>query len=194
MMQSENVDLISAALVKAQGVMKAATYNKVNPHFKNKYADLAAVIDAIRKPMAENGLGFTQTMYATDTALFLTTTLRHTSGQWISSEYPLPMGATPQQLGSALTYARRYSLSSIACIAADEDDDAEATRNGNGVGVVPSPKISEVQMQQLINLIDEVGANDAKFRAYLKVKSLADLPSARFSEAVAALESKRVSA
>ena len=108
-MQSENVDLISAALVKAQGVMKAATYNKVNPHFKNKYADLAAVIDAVRKPMAENGLGFTQTMYATDTALFLTTTLRHTSGQWISSEYPLPMGAIPQQLGSALTYARRYS-------------------------------------------------------------------------------------
>ena len=190
MMQSENVDLISAALVKAQGVMKAATYNKVNPHFKNKYADLAAVIDAIRKPMAENGLGFTQTMYATDTALFLTTTLRHTSGQWISSEYPLPMGATPQQLGSALTYARRYSLSSIACIAADEDDDAEATRT-DGLSTVPSPKISDEQLEKLHTLIDEVGADDFKFCKYMKIDALSLLPANRYSEAVALLEQKR---
>jgi hypothetical protein len=186
MMQSENVDLISAALVKAQGVMKAATYNKVNPHFKNKYADLAAVIDAVRKPMAENGLGFTQTMYATDTALFLETTLRHTSGQWISSEYPLPMGATPQQLGSALTYARRYSLSSIACIAADEDDDAEEANK--------IERISQAQADRLIELCEDVGADRKKFMTYFQITNLRELPVHRFDEAVKALEAKRKAA
>jgi hypothetical protein len=122
--------------------------------------------------------------------LFLTTTLRHTSGQWISSEYPLPMGATPQQLGSALTYARRYSLSSIACIAADEDDDAEATRT-NGLSTVPSPKISDEQLEKLHTLIDEVGADDFKFCNYMKIKALSSLPANRYSEAVALLEQKR---
>jgi hypothetical protein len=48
----------------------------------------------------------------------------------MAAEYPLPTQATPQQLGSAMTYARRYSLAAICCIASDEDDDAEATRNG----------------------------------------------------------------
>ena len=55
----------------------------------------------------------------------LVTTLWHSSGQWISSEYPLPSSGRPQEIGSAITYARRYSLSAIVGNSADEDDDAE---------------------------------------------------------------------
>jgi hypothetical protein len=138
-MQSEQTADLAAALAKAQGQMRAAAFNKTNPHFKNKYADLAAVIDAIRAPLADNGLSYTQTTEIRDSGFALVTTLRHSTGQWVASEYPLPMAAKPQELGSALTYARRYSLSAIACIAADEDDDAEGARTTEQTASTPSP-------------------------------------------------------
>ena len=145
-MQSENTADLSAALAKAQAAMKAAAFNKINPHFKNKYADLAAVIDAIRKPLADNGLAYTQTTEIREGGFVLVTTLRH-GGQWIASEYPLPMGAKPQELGSALTYARRYSLSAIACIAAEEDDDAEGAHSIGQAASTPKAKASPVKPQ-----------------------------------------------
>ena len=138
-MQSEQTADISAALAKAQSQMKAATFNKTNPHFKNRYADLAAVLDAIRKPLADNGLSVTQTTEIREGGFVLVTTLRHASGQWVASDYPLPVAAKPQELGSALTYARRYSLSALACIAADDDDDAEGARTTNQTASTPSP-------------------------------------------------------
>lgn len=135
-MQSEQIDLLVAALVKAQATMKPAVMNKVNPHFKSKYADLAAVIELVRKPLTDNGLAFTQTTYYdAQEGMRLETTLLHTSGQWLRSDYPLPVNATPQQMGSALTYARRYSLSAITGTAADEDDD------GDKAEVTPGKKI-----------------------------------------------------
>src|SRR3989304_214100 len=132
-MQSEQTNELAAALALAQSSMKAAVFNKTNPHFKNKYADLAAVLDAIRLPLATNKLALTQTTEVRDGGFVLVTTLRHASGQWVASEYPLPQTARPQELGSALTYARRYSLSAIACIAADEDAGAEGARQNNQV-------------------------------------------------------------
>ena len=119
------INELAAALAKAQGVMENATMNRVNPHFKSKYADLASVWDAVRKPLSENGLAVVQII--TDGKLV--TLLMHTSGQWVQSEYPLPPAARPQEMGSALTYARRYSLSAITGIAADEDDDANAAES-----------------------------------------------------------------
>jgi hypothetical protein len=125
-MQSDQIDLLAAALVKAQAAMKPASMNKINPHFKSKYADLASIIESLRKPLTDNGLAFTQTLGRDILPEFsLVTTLLHTSGQWLRSEYPLPVNATPQQMGSALTYARRYSLSAITGTAADEDDDGD---------------------------------------------------------------------
>jgi hypothetical protein len=118
-------ETLADALCRAQSQMQAAKFDKQNPHFKNKYASLASVIDAIRKPLADNGLSVVQ-MVQMDR---LITRLQHTSGQFLESAYPLPATPTPQQFGSALTYARRYSLSAICCISADEDDDAEITRD-----------------------------------------------------------------
>jgi hypothetical protein len=127
-MQTEYTNELAAALAKAQGAMEAAKFDKQNPHFRNKYASLAAVIEAIRKPLADNGLAYTQATEIRENGFVLLTTLRHASGQWITSEYPLPMGLKPQELGSALSYARRYSLSAIVCISSEEDDDAEGAR------------------------------------------------------------------
>jgi len=125
---SEQISELAAALAAAQGMMENAVMNRTNPHFKSRYADLAAIINAARKPLSTNGLAFVQTIGEG----VLHTRLLHTSGQWIASEHPLPMSGKPQEIGSALTYARRYSLSALIGIAADEDDDANATSGSNG--------------------------------------------------------------
>jgi hypothetical protein len=123
---------LAAALAKAQGAMNNASMNRINPHFKSKYADLAALWDAVRKPLSENGLSVVQIIR--DGSLH--TMLLHTSGQRLCSDYPLPATARPQEMGSALTYARRYSLSALVGIAADEDDDATAvTQQSKSAGV-----------------------------------------------------------
>ena len=131
MKTSEQISELAAALAAAQGMMENAIMNRINPHFKSKYADLAAIFDAARKPLSANGLAIVQTI--SDGVLH--TRLLHTSGQWIASEHPLPMSGRPQEIGSALTYARRYSLSALIGIAADEDDDAtgaEKAHRANG--------------------------------------------------------------
>jgi hypothetical protein len=124
-MQSEQTNEINTALAKAQGAMKPVPFDRTNPHFKNKYASLSAFVEAIRKALADNGIAYTQTTQTRDGAFVLVTTLRHSSGQWIASDWPLVV-ARPQEMGAALTYARRYCLSAICGVAADDDDDAES--------------------------------------------------------------------
>lgn len=124
---------IYAALAKAQGKMKNAPLNKVNPHFRSKYADLAAIRDATVPVLAEFGLSLTQFTRVAGDTLVLVTQLSHEGGEFLQGEYPLPVQVDqPQKMGSALTYARRYGWSAMCGIAADEDDDANAASNGNG--------------------------------------------------------------
>ena len=128
-MQSEQTNELDTALSKAQGAMKPAVFDKVNPHFKSKYASLASIFEAIRKPFAENGLSVTQVTKSNGAGgPVLITRLAHTTGQYITSEYQLPLGLNPQAMGSARTYARRQEISAVCGVVADEDDDAnEAT-------------------------------------------------------------------
>lgn len=142
---TETTGALAAALAKAQSQMKAAKFNKQNPHFKNRYADLAAIIEATRKPLTDNGLSITQATEVNGHGFGLRTTLHHSSGESISAFYPLPSNAKPQELGSALTYARRYSLSSMVCIAADEDDDAEAAKDVATGEVIAPDQVAEIK-------------------------------------------------
>jgi hypothetical protein len=119
-MRSEEINEIAAALAKAQGAMKNATLNRENPHFRSKYADLASIFDTIRLALSANGIAVTQQINGN----VLQTSLLHASGQYLSSEMPLPATPRPQELGSALTYYRRYQLSALVGIGADDDDDA----------------------------------------------------------------------
>lgn len=145
-MQSEQTNEISAALAKAQGSMKPVPFDRTNPHFKNKYASLSAFVEAIRKALADNGIAYTQTTQTRDGAFVLVTTLRHSSGQWISSDWPLVV-ARPQEMGAALTYARRYCLSAICGVAADDDDDAESVPDNQNAPPLPkreNPHVTRV--------------------------------------------------
>lgn len=128
MRTSEDLNELAAALAKAQAKIENAPLNKNNPHFKNKYADLAAIRDAVTKPLSEQGLSYVQMTGTTEGGQFaLFTRLMHTSGQWMESIYPLPVDVGKQQvMGSAITYARRYSLAAVCGVAAEEDDDGKA--------------------------------------------------------------------
>jgi hypothetical protein len=113
-----------AALSKAQAAVTAAAKDKTNPHFRNSYADLASVWDACRGPLTDNDLSITQWPETVENGVAVTTVLGHASGQWMRSVLVMPLDAkaTAQQVGSAVTYARRYMLAAVAGVAPDDDD------------------------------------------------------------------------
>jgi len=127
MNQSESINELLAALSKAQGELEPAEQNSTNPHFKSKYADLASVWKACRKPLADNGLSVIQLPAEFfDNRMSLITRIGHSSGQWIESTMTSPVDKpTPQGIGSVLSYMRRYSLAAALGIY-QEDDDANA--------------------------------------------------------------------
>lgn len=121
---------LNEALAAAHLELKNPAKDRENPYFSSKYATLDALQDASRSVLARHGLTVTQTCHGEDPAIWrLTTTLRHISGESITSEMPLVACLKgPQQFGSELTYMRRYSYAAILSMAADEDDDANAAQ------------------------------------------------------------------
>ena len=132
MNKSESIKELAAALAKAQGQVKGAVKDSSNPFFKSKYADLASVVEAIRVAFSTHGLSYVQTVEPSEKdEVRVETFILHASGEWIGcGVLSLPVvKADAQGYGSALTYARRYSLSA-ACGVAPEDDDGNAASFG----------------------------------------------------------------
>jgi len=133
-MKSEKLDLLATALSKAQSEMPAVPMNAVNPFLKNKYADLAEMIRVATPVLTKNGLSISQQPVSTDGQVGVTTTLLHTSGQWIEDTISLPLGdekgkSLAQVAGSIITYLRRYSFGAICGLATDEDTDGNPVKN-----------------------------------------------------------------
>lgn len=123
MNMSDDISALAAALSKAQGAIDDASKGSLNPHFRSKYADLAAVRSVIREPLAVNDLSIVQLPKTVQGGVEVTTMLLHKSGQWISSVLFMPSGKMDAHgLGSAISYARRYSIMSILSLAAEDDD------------------------------------------------------------------------
>ena len=133
------VNELMAALAAAQAEMSNAPFNQTNPHFKSKYADLASIRDATIPHLAKHGLSIHQVTKMNGQGMLLVTRLAHASGQWIVSEYPLPFSDKPHIMGSAITYARRYSWAAITGIAAEEDEDGNAAQDSAKNGTPASP-------------------------------------------------------
>lgn len=145
MRTSENLNELAAALAKAQiGFETAARDHKAKVQtraggsYEFAYADFASYLEVCRKPLGENGLSFIQEAKASSNAAEVVTRLMHSSGQWIESEpLSVPLIATgndgtitAQVVGSGITYAKRYSLSSLIGMASEADDDGNAA-SGN---------------------------------------------------------------
>jgi hypothetical protein len=126
---SSSLGSLAGALAKAQGEMEAASKANINPHFKSKYADLASVWDACRLPLSKHGLAVLQPVRADGPKVTITTLLVHASGEWISESLTMTAQQnTPQAVGSAITYGRRYGLSAMVGIAPDDDDGNAASQ------------------------------------------------------------------
>jgi len=127
---------IVAALARAQATMENAPMNKTNPHFKSRYADLASIRDTVVPALAAEGIAVVQAIDVRGYGPAVVTKLLMGEEE-ITSECPVVVGETykPQEFGSALTYARRYSLAAIVGIAAEEDDDGNAAQGGAQNGV-----------------------------------------------------------
>jgi len=145
-MRSEAIDKILPALIKFQTKVSTVGKNKKNPHFGSSYADLAAIMDEARPIMGENGLALVQNLVeSSPDEVRLLTTLYHTSGQYFSSLITLkPSKVDPQGVGSAITYARRYSLSPLLGIVTEEDDDGNAA-SGPVNTKAPAPAPAQAQ-------------------------------------------------
>ena len=133
-MQSEQLNELFGALSKAQAEMTNGKATKQNPYLKNVYASIEDIWNEIREPFAKNGLSVTQIQQAQDGKLYVVTMLCHSSGQWLKSNTPLLLSQNAknpmQELGSAITYARRYGLSAITGFSVSDatDDDGSACK------------------------------------------------------------------
>lgn len=118
---------IAAAFVKAQTAFAPAIKSSENSHFKNKYADLAACVEAVIDALNANGIALVQVTHEVEVGVTVETLFLHESGETMSGgKLHVPAAKQdPQAYGSALTYARRYSLMA-ACGIAPEDDDGNA--------------------------------------------------------------------
>lgn len=169
-MRSQTIDQLASALTKAQAQFKGAGKDGYNPHFRSHFATLLSVWESCREALTENGLAVTQTLEPfgatslTELRGVLVSTLMHISGQWVDGNYPIMCAkADPQSFGSAMTYARRYSLMALLGICAVEDDDGEGAREKLPPAVVHrlhQPPTKPVAAAQLIAVAPQVVTPD----------------------------------
>jgi len=138
------------ALTKARDEFDEIAKDKINNHFKTKYASLDSINKSTGKALAKNGLCLTSHTAPSEDGLILTTCLWHVSGQYLDTIVVLPKAHDMQKLGSAMTYARRYSVSALLNVSADEDDDGNAQRpsqsqsQSRGRVATPKPQSNDV--------------------------------------------------
>ena len=149
MEMSGTISELAKALSKAQGEMNNPVFDSTNPHYKSRYASLAAVRNAVVPVLAKNGLSVMQPLTKTDAGIMCGLVLMHSSGEYIEFP-PLEIPATkPDAQGfvSAATYAKRTMLQAIACVVGDSDDDANAA---TGKGAAPAEERPAVTLDPAI--------------------------------------------
>lgn len=170
---SEDFTKIAAALVSALPKIEAASKDSANPAFRSKYADLTSVMEVAKGPLAESKIVILQPPASTeDNAAVVSTVLLHESGQWIGCTLTLrPTQNTPQAVGSAITYARRYSLSGLLGITAEDDDGNAASGTGSAKAAqdVAQRRIADLKKPQPVATPKPAGAvTEDLLKAYLR--------------------------
>lgn len=118
-----------AAFVRAQSEFEPVTFDRENPHYKSRYASLTAILRATLPALNRNKIALTSRTRVVGEWIFVRTCLVYDGVPFVTSAWPVgKLSTPPQQLGSALTYARRYSIQSILGVAAEEDDDGNAAQ------------------------------------------------------------------
>lgn len=197
--ESEQLDQFALAMSKAQGKMKRAAKDCSNPFYKSKYADLSSVSDAIKEVFEENKIAVVQRTEDTLDRVTVCTKLIHESGQWVKSKNSMPAFITEkadkydksssamitrpmncQEVGSVITYLRRFQLSALAGVCPEDDDG----NNVSGKTVITPPhleKITKEKKDWLLKFLDQ----NAKLKAHMQlwlsnthgIRDWADIPN-----------------
>lgn len=186
MKTSQSIIKIAPALLEAQKKIGAAKKGSVNPFFHSNYADLGSVMEACKDILNENGILVLQPIGSDENGVYVETVLLHESGEYISDCMRIaPKSETnPQDQGSAISYARRYSLQSMVFIPAEDDDAEKATvhkqetqANENSLPSTPRSVLATPKQVALIyKLLADKGKSKELLKQEYKVESINDLP------------------
>ena len=177
---------IAAALAQAQMQMGKALKSASNPHFKSKYADLASVTEACMPALNAQGIAVIQPTTDDESGRFVETILIHgESGETLQCRVPLIVAKNDMQgYGSAVTYARRYGLMSMAGIAPEDDD-------GNAAAKAPPKPPATVTPDQFVKLRDraeQAGVDESKICEAYDAPSFQQFPADKFNHAMKRLQ------
>lgn len=194
-----------AALVKAQGAMGGAVKDSNNSFFKSKYADLASVMEAIRPAFAANGLGFIQVIHDAENSACVETIIIHESGaSFACGRVSVPVSkGDAQGYGSAITYAKRYSLQAAVGVPSVDDDGNGATKAPPKAEAKPEPKaasapeapivplLTEEQVGNIVDLCRETKFDVQEINKRAGVDVLAEIANDAYPAIVAFLDKRR---
>lgn len=188
---------LHSAMAAAFGEIEAATKSANNPHFKSKYADIGAVIEAVKPALIKHGLFFTQHPHPSEEGVTVETVLHHAGGESFSlgSLFVPANKRDAQGFGSALTYARRYALVTAFGVPTEDDDGSAAVKAGQGQRssmVSPDqPSISDDDLTKLVALCEAVGGGQSALicKAY-QVNTLPELTLSQGNAAINRLKEK----
>ena len=173
-----------AAFVLAVQDAKNAIFNAKNPHFNSKFANEKSCKEATDPSLFKFGLAMSHQLNIEPSFRLVSIVIDSVGDTVAESQYPLTI-AKPQDMGSQITYAKRYNRCAIMGIIADEDDD------GNGAETTVDNKISDTQVDELKQLIKSTRSNEQAYLNLIKVKALADLTAQNFDNAKAKLVNKQ---
>ena len=185
-------ETLAAALAAAQAAMPPVVKDrvaKIGPGREYRYADLATILATVRPVLGAHGLALTQRTQIRGEAIVLLTELRHASGEVLDSEYPVAaIGARHQDMGGALTYARRYALCGLVGIAADEDDDGASAP----APVVPvEPSINRDQAVEIADALLELNIDQAAFLKWAQAPTVTAIAARKYDAVMKKINSKR---
>lgn len=180
MKKSESISDLAFALAKAQSEMSNPQFDSKNPHFKSSYASLASVRNAVVPVLALHGLSLLQDVTTTENGVTCSNLLMHESGQWIETQ-GITVFVDKQNahgIGSATTYARRFSLMALVTVVGDDDDD------GNGTIQIRPEVVKDLALEKKIKACETLDHLAALWTSIppAQQKLLADAKDARKKE------------
>lgn len=182
MNKSDSIKNLASALCAFQGKVTNPPKSADNPFFKSKYTPLDVLVDTAKPLLKENGLSYVQSCNGDGLNISVTTLLMHNSGEWIEIG-PLTLKAdkqTAQGAGSAITYARRYSLAAALGLASDEDDDGNSAsgnkdkssnkyQSQSGSNFQKQDKtLSDAQLKRLYTIANKAGYEADKVKSQVQ--------------------------